>query len=179
METVVGDAIPFDGVPPQPQIATVQPGPNGTAQYFFDQLPDGGPVSQEIIEAAMRTYSLYLGCEDTPLHWAPLFTDRGLFREYWETPSIYLQDGGADGHRLAALWSDYQGRQSVDEEHIGKLSWAYLYDFRTLPDGNVAAYLSGNSGMDPDALPDFYMGAGYVVFAEQDGQWLIDEQFRR
>lgn len=176
METVVGEDYPLDYAPPTPQIASTEAGPNGTRLYTFTDLPTGEPVSDDIIAAVVDTYATYLGCQDVPLRQAPLFTAEGLVREYWEVPSIYLQDGGADGHRLAMLWADHMGRQGVDEEHIGKLSPIYLYDFRMRADGSVVAYMSGGH---LDELPQFYVEAGYVVFRQQDGQWLIDEQFRR
>lgn len=180
MEIVLGDAYPFDSAPPFPEIASEQPGPNGTRQYGFDALPAGSAASSDVVDSAIRTYSLLLGCEDAPLRQASQFTAKGLARHYWESPSIYLQDGGADGGRLAALWSDNQGRQDVDPDHIGKLAPFFLYDFRILPNGDLAAYVSGVEGSPTaNALPAFYDNAGYVVFAPHNGSWLIQEQFLR
>jgi hypothetical protein len=176
MDTIFGPDYPFEASPPQPQIAGTKAGPNGTLQFTFGQLPPGEPVSDDVIAALVETYETYLGCDGMPLRQAPLFTPEGLVREYLEAPSIYLYDGGVDGGQIGTLWSDHMGRQGVDEDHLGRLSFYYLYDFRLLDTGQVVAFLSyaliGES-------PQFYVEAGYVLFEQQNGQWLIDEQFRR
>lgn len=178
MELIVGEAYPFDSYPPLVEIATSSITANALSLWSFTRLPSGGEPDQSVIDAVVQTYSLYLGCQDTYLRRATLLTPKGLVRDAFAMPGPYLTDGRPEGGYLSALWFDGQGRQTNDPDHFGKLSFSYLYDFRLLPNGKVAAFLSDSQVPgQPDALPTFYENAGYVLFAEHDGQWLIDEHF--
>lgn len=179
MQVIVGDDYPFEGFPPPVEIATYRANANSTAQWAFSTLPTGRPVDPETIAAVVQTYGLYRGCEDTKLRQTRTLTPEGFARDVYLTPSHYLiNDVQPDGGRLVALWFDEQGEQTNDADHFGKLTETYLYDFRLLPSGKVVAFKSGGGVPgNPDALPTFYENAGYVLFAERDGQWLIDEQF--
>ena len=147
-------------------------------RWSFSGLPAGPVPVQDTIESVVRLYSTYEGCGSDPLRQAAMFTQAGFFRQVYSAPSFGL-GGEPNGEYLLDLWLGGQGQTISSPASLGGTSGSYLYDFRLLPDGDVVAYLA----FDPmsaaeDSLPTFYENAGYVLFTQQDGDWLIDEQLR-
>lgn len=174
MGIVVGEDYPFDSYPPAVEIALVR---GDTGGYTFGAIPGGTSPPQEAIDAAVQAYAVYLGCDDMALHQASAMTAEGLARRAYAVPNAQPWDGEVSGSYLRSLWQDGQGLTAPDEDHLGELAPVYLYEFRLLEDGRLLAFMSvARGGYTSDELPAFNTNMGYVLFAERDGQWLIDEQ---
>lgn len=174
MGIVVGEDYPFDSYPPAIEIALVR---GDTGGYTFGAIPGGTSPPQEAIDAAVHAFAVYVGCGDMALHQASAMTAEGLARQAYAVPNAQPWDGEVSGSYLRSLWQDGQGLTAPDEDHLGELAPVYLYEFRLLEDGRLLAFMSvARGGYTSDELPAFNINMGYVLFAERDGQWLIDEQ---
>ena len=165
------------GSPPDAQIATSRIAEDGLTQWDFTTLPEGELASQSDIAAMVEVYTLYRGCEASPLRQATQLSPEGLQRAAFRTPGPENVDTRVDEAFLAQLQLSSEAEFAGDPGLLGELSDAYLYDFRVIEEGRVVAYLS--HGVTAATMPAFFDGAGYVVFVERDGEWLIDEQFIR
>lgn len=144
-------------------------------------LPQGGTVELGVVNDLSRLYGEYMGCRignDTgTLSSAALMTDDGLLRRFWTssaTPEL-------QGYSVILLCTERTILQKPWEV-VGQPGFTYLYGFRALDDGRVAAWseqapVPGGSGdgsswklrLDGDPLNS------YVVFVQTPQGWLIDE----
>ena len=180
-----------------PNTVTAQGEPRGP---IVEPLPAGGPVDPGTVDALARLYGQWVGCgllvRDDALAQASLYSDDGLIRYFWRDglgPEGFMLVGlGREpGHpdtgnpALAEGVTPPPGSQlGIAPEYIpviGQPWHRWLWGFRTLGDGRVAAYIAdGGPAWDDYPLTFAEMSGGqlangYLVFVQQDGQWLIDE----
>ena len=144
-------------------------------------LPQGGSVEPAVVSDLSEVFGEYMGCRignDTgTLASAALISDDGLLRQFWtssDPPEL-------QGYSVILLCTERAFPQEIWEV-VGQPGLTYLYGFRTLDDGRVAAWseqapVPGGSGdgsswklrLDSDPANS------YVVFVQTPQGWLIDE----
>lgn len=138
-------------------------------------LPDGTPVDQSTEETLTLLTGNYLGCA-TSLDIAAISTDDGIFRmlsleTYYPGRSDFHF---LNGDLLVQAWQHRDDVRSSDLSFIGQPSPFVLTDMRQLADGRVAGYLSRSYSLDADGTLTA-SADGYIVFAQDDRQWLVDD----
>ena len=138
-------------------------------------LPDGAPVDRSTQESLTLLTGNYIGCW-TSLEMAALSTDDGIYRLFTSTE---YHPGRADfsflsGDLVVQAWQHRAAVRSYNPSFIGQPGPFALTELRQLGDGRVAGYLSRSDTLDTDGT---HIGddGGYIVFAQQDGKWLIDD----
>lgn len=135
------------------------------------ELPPGKPVDETTVRLVTALYGRYQGCSafdqaDDSLAALAYVSDDGIRRKAFDFA------GGSNLNWLVRALSEPAGTTSSAP---GDPSVEYLWGFRTLNDGRVAAYVAANPATwqgvpHADQIPTMY-----VVFVKQDGQWFIDE----
>lgn len=144
-------------------------------------LPDGTAVEPAVIEELADVYGESMGCGigsyTTTLRSAALMSDNGLLRMLWSESDIPFLDNDA----LVRLGAQLEAPPNAWEV-VGQPGLIYLYGFRTLDDGRVAAWLEqapvpgGSGGGSYWKLRlDNGPANNYVVFVRTPQGWLIDE----
>ncbi len=134
-------------------------------------LPDGPVPVEAVLKELDAVLVKLLGCHESLDRQAALSTDGGIVRAF-----IYKDKNGGervDGERLLQLWSQ-QAEGIATTVSYRRLHSYEMTEVRTLPDGRVAGYLT----IELEYLFDEtspHPGNGYVVFAQQDGRWLVDD----
>lgn len=134
-------------------------------------LPDGPVPVEAVLEELDAVLVQRLSCQESLGRQAALSTDGGIVRAF-----IYRDENGGErvvGEWLLQLWSQ-QAEGIATTVSYRRLHSYELTEVRTLPDGRVAGYLT----IELEYLFDEtspHPGNGYVVFAQQDGRWLVDD----
>ena len=168
---------------------------------LVDPLPAGSTVDPDTIDELARLYGQWVGCgpsgRNDQLAQSALYSDDGLIRYFWRDglgPSgfelVGLGKPPGDPYTgnlaLAAGASPSPGPQlGMAPEYIPVLGepWnRWLWGFRALDDGRVAAYVANSDGASWGSYPVTFAEMsggqlinGYLVFVWQDDKWLIDE----
>lgn len=148
--------------------------PPNTTQLTLP-LPDGPPLDR-LTEATLTLLTgTYLGCATYP-EMAALRTDDGIYRLFTSEVSQHgsLEFGFLNGDLIAQAWLQRDDTGLSDLAPVGQPSPFVLTKFRQLADGRVAAYLSRSFSLDADGTLTT-SSDGYIVFAQEDGRWLIDD----
>lgn len=156
-------------------------------------LPSGTPVDATTIEAIALLYGQRMGCTwgaaGNQLALEALRSDDALIRLYWDYDAV--PNGGllVGMARTPETVGEVQARVARDGgdpsylPQVGQPAGRWLWGFRSLPDGRVAAYIAIGSSTSADQYPATFdpivggqLVVGYIVFVNQDGRWLIDEE---
>lgn len=119
------------------------------------------PETAVAIEDVARTVLACFNAGDI-LRSAALMTENGVIRAYWGL-TIDQENRDLARERLQAA------PEARAEEFLTRLMT--VTDVSTLPDGRVVAFVVFNEPLLPPGGPETLL----FVFADQDGQWLIDD----
>ncbi len=134
-------------------------------------LPAGPVPDEAVLDEVDAVLAQMLSCWESRGRQAALSTDAGIVRAYVCRDEL----GGESvaGEWLLQLWSQ-QAEGLATTFAYRRLHSYQLTELRTLRDGRVAGYLTvefedlyNENATQPDA--------GYIVFAQQDGRWLVDD----
>ena len=127
-------------------------------------LPAGEPADPETVEAVTATVRQILACLNAgdTRRAASLFTDDYFAR-------LFAQSGRLPPEQLAAI-----AGTPVAAPGLARTLLLAVRAVRVLADDRVGAIVVTDDPVAPPAGPQ----AAFVVFAEQDGRWLVDEPIR-
>ncbi len=143
-----------------------------------DGMPAGTSVDPAVIAQITSLYGTWLGCSlETNVYSltsTALLSDDGLLRLFWN-----FDDREPNGYLILRLGSPGPVALEDRRGQIGQSGRDYLWGFRMLSDGRVAAFLAREvSGIaeNYDDYPVFAEDrASYVVFLQTIQGWQIDE----
>ena len=148
------------GTPTTEQIAAMEATPDVAAFA----MPDGEPADAATVEAVHETVRQLGACinaGDFFLRYAALFTEDYFRREF-------AQYGPLPEEELAMMQASPEPLPTGNQ-----VALLAIVDVRELPDGRVAGLFDVQDPFaDPPGPSRFYW-----EFVEEDGRWLIDEQF--
>ena len=138
-------------------------------------LPDGSPVDAETVATLAKLTGTYVNCPSV-LQLAALGTDDWIYRMFSTnaTQVGFPENNALNGEFIVQAWLHRDGIDIRGGEATSQPSEYVLGDLRQLNDSRIAGYLSRSYTLAADGTVTTGK-EGYVVFAEVNGRWLIDD----